>query len=148
MTVNFLDFIARANPDYVESLYQQYKNNPESVDERWALVFAGYEFASQNGAAVEAAPALRVSDLVDAYRNFGHLIADLDPLGHSPRAHPFLELSRFGFGPADLGRVVSSGTFHGLTDVPLAELIEALSATYCRTCDAAIPSSSSRTPSA
>ena len=90
VVVNFLDFIARANPDYVEGLYRQYKSDPKSVDERWALVFAGYEFASQNGAAVppEGAPALRVADLVEAYRNFGHLIADLDPLGHSPRSHP------------------------------------------------------------
>jgi len=38
--VSFLDFIARANPDYVESLYRQYKNDPASVDERWALVWS------------------------------------------------------------------------------------------------------------
>jgi 2-oxoglutarate dehydrogenase E1 component len=133
--VNFLDFIARANPDYVESLYRQYKEDPASVDERWALVFAGYEFASRNGGALaaEGEPALRVADLVDAYRNFGHLIADLDPLGHSPRAHPFLELERFGFGEDDLARTVSSGTFCGLAAVPLRELIEALRQTYCGT---------------
>ena len=133
--VNFLDFIARANPDYVEGLYRQYKSDPKSVDERWALVFAGYEFASQNGAVVapEGAPALRVADLVDAYRNFGHLIADLDPLGHSPRSHPYLELERFGLGADDLGRTVSSGSFRGLSDVPFGELIEALRETYCGT---------------
>jgi len=133
--VNFLDFIARANPDYVESLFRQYKQDPGSVDERWALVFAGYEFASRNGDApgAETAPALRVSDLVDAYRNFGHLTADLDPLGHSPRSHPFLELERFGFGEDDLSRTVTSGTFRGLADVRLSELLEALQQTYCGT---------------
>ena len=133
--MNFLDFIARANPDYVEGLYRQYKSDPKSVDERWALVVAGYEFASQNGAAVatEGAPALRVADLVEAYRNFGHLIADLDPLGHSPRSHPYLELERFGLGADDLGRTVSSGSFRGLSDVPFGKLIEALRETYCGT---------------
>jgi 2-oxoglutarate dehydrogenase E1 component len=133
--VNFLDFIARANPDYVEGLYRQYKSDPKSVDERWALVFAGYEFASQNGAPAvsEGEPALRVADLVEAYRNFGHLIADLDPLGHSPRAHPYLELERFGLGENDLGRTVSTGTFRGLADVPFSKLLEALRETYCGT---------------
>jgi 2-oxoglutarate dehydrogenase E1 component len=116
-------------------LYRQYKNDPTSVDERWALVFAGYEFASQNGAppASEGEPALRVADLVDAYRNFGHLIADLDPLGHSPRSHPYLELERFGLGENDFGRTVSSGTFRGLADVPFGKLLEALRETYCGT---------------
>ncbi|HSD11517.1 MAG TPA: thiamine pyrophosphate-dependent enzyme, partial [Candidatus Binatia bacterium] len=132
--MNFLDFIARANPEYVETLYRQFKSDPKSVDERWALVFAGYDFAEQHGAkTAQTGPALRVSDLVDAYRNFGHLIADLDPLGHSERSHPFLELDRFGFSSDDLGRVVSSSTFRGLDDVPLGELIDALRATYCGT---------------
>ena len=37
--VNMLDAIARANPEYLEALYQQYRRDPGSVDERWALVF-------------------------------------------------------------------------------------------------------------
>jgi 2-oxoglutarate dehydrogenase E1 component len=133
--VNFLDFIARANPEYVESLYRQFQNDPGSVDERWALVFAGYEFATRNGVTpvADGKPALRVADLVDAYRNFGHLIADLDPLGHSPRSHPYLELGRFGLDADDLRRTVSSGTFRGLADVRFGELIEALRETYCGT---------------
>ncbi len=133
--MNFLDFIARANPEYVEGLYRQFKDDPASVDERWALVFAGYEFATRNGAAPspESEPALRVADLVEAYRNFGHLIADLDPLGHSPRSHPYLELGRFGLAADDLRRTVSSGTFRGLADVPFGELLEALRETYCGT---------------
>ncbi len=133
--MNFLDFIARANPEYVEGLYRQFKDDPASVDERWALVFAGYEFASRNGAvpSSDGEPALRVADLVEAYRNFGHLIADLDPLGHSPRSHPYLELGRFGLTADDLRRTVSSGTFRGLVDVPFAELLDALRETYCGT---------------
>ena len=132
--MNFLDFISRANPDYVESLYQQYKSDPASVDERWALVFAGYEFAAANGGPEAGAePALRVADLVDTYRNYGHLIADLDPLGKSPRSHPMLELEQFGFSREDLDRAVSSGSFGGLTTVALRELLEALRETYCGT---------------
>ncbi len=131
--MNFLDFIARSSPDYVESLYAQYKADPASVDERWALVFAGYEFAGRNGAPASDGEPLRVEDLVEAYRNFGHLIADLDPLGHSPRSHPYLELERFGFAEKDMPRAVTSGTFCGLTTPPLSELLGALRETYCGT---------------
>jgi 2-oxoglutarate dehydrogenase E1 component len=132
--MNVLDFIARANPEYVESLYRQFKSDPASVDERWALVFAGYEFARPDGAAIAGEkPALRVSDLVEAYRNFGHLVADLDPLGHSPRSHPFLDLERFGFARDDLSCPASSSSFRGPTDASLGALIEALSETYCGT---------------
>jgi 2-oxoglutarate dehydrogenase complex dehydrogenase (E1) component-like enzyme len=43
------DSIARANPDYVEALYRRYRADPRSVDESWALVFAGYDFALAGG---------------------------------------------------------------------------------------------------
>ncbi|MBI2963164.1 MAG: 2-oxoglutarate dehydrogenase E1 component [Deltaproteobacteria bacterium] len=131
--MSFLDFIARANPEYVESLYRQYRADPASIDERWALMFAGYEFAGRSDALEPQEPAPRVADLVEAYRNFGHLIADLDPLGHSPRSHPFLELQKFGFGADDLARTVSSGSVCGLTKAPLGELLGALHETYCGT---------------
>jgi 2-oxoglutarate dehydrogenase complex dehydrogenase (E1) component-like enzyme len=45
------DSIARANPEYVEALYRRYREDPRSVDERWALVFAGYDFALAGGPA-------------------------------------------------------------------------------------------------
>ena len=38
-----LDFINRANADYVDGLYQEYLRDPESVDPQWALFFAGFE---------------------------------------------------------------------------------------------------------
>ena len=44
------DEIARASPEYVEALYQQFRRDPASVDERWALLFKGYEFGAGIGA--------------------------------------------------------------------------------------------------
>jgi 2-oxoglutarate dehydrogenase complex dehydrogenase (E1) component-like enzyme len=43
--MNALDAIARANPHYVESLSQQYRRDPRSVEPHWALVFAGHDLA-------------------------------------------------------------------------------------------------------
>ena len=131
-----LDFLARANPDYVDSLYRQWKEDPSAVDERWALVFAGYDFASEHrppAAADGAEPVVGVFDLVHSYRELGHLIADLDPLGHSPRSHPLLRLEEFGFSEADLDRTFPTGSFRGLDRTPLRDLLRALLETYCGT---------------
>ncbi len=96
------DSIARANPEYVEALYRRYRADPRSVDERWALVFAGYNFALAAGSSASGRTSPPVADLVHSYRELGHLIADVDPLDRSPHRHPLLELGEFGFEEADL----------------------------------------------
>ena len=86
------DFFNQANADYIEQLYEQYQADPASVDERWASFFAGFQAASLPGlptpnlvsaalARAELAASDRVSHLVHSYREMGHLVADLDPLG-------------------------------------------------------------------
>ncbi len=84
-------------------------------------------------AAVTAAPDLQISDLIHNYREHGHLIANLDPLGHNMTHHAFLDLSEFGLTDKDLDRTVNSGNFrvHGCNT--LRDLIQALHATYCGT---------------
>jgi 2-oxoglutarate dehydrogenase E1 component len=107
-----LDELTRANPAFVLSLWEDYRRDPRSVDERWALIFAGLEYGlAARGEALQApatapAPAGAVVALVQAFRDFGHLAADLDPLGHSPREHPLLRPEERGLGEADLDRVV------------------------------------------
>src|SRR6187401_186421 len=141
------EFISRANADYIEQIYQQYQKDPDSVDGRWAVFFAGLE-ASGNGdnghhaaqtvslrrvGAAAPEPSIGAFDLIHSYREYGHLIANLDPLGHNNLAHPLLEPSEFGFTDADLDRVVDCPTFKGTERVKLQELIRMLRATYCGT---------------
>jgi 2-oxoglutarate dehydrogenase E1 component len=141
--VSRLDFIGQADPQYLEELYQRFLRDPGSVDEQWALFFAGFEMAHDNGASAAArakpatgeaaAPVLGVFDLIHSYRELGHLVANLDPLGHNAENHPLLEPAEFGFSEADLDRVVECGNFKGCTTATLHELIETLRATYCST---------------
>jgi 2-oxoglutarate dehydrogenase E1 component len=136
--VSNLDFINRANADYVDALYRSFLRDPASVDERWALFFAGFEAAGGNGTRTLAAPApsappLGVFDLIHSYRELGHLIATLDPLGHNQTSHPLLEPSEFGFRDADMDRVVDCPTFKHCTRARVRDLIELLRATYCGT---------------
>ena len=92
-------------------------------------------FLTERGAIPEGAPAegaaLRIYDLVHAHRMHGHLIANLDPLGRSPRTHPYLDTSEFGFSESDLDQAVSCPTFKGLTQGTVREFMQALRETYC-----------------
>src|SRR5262249_7312826 len=131
-----LDAVVLANKDYVAEQYRRYQADPSSVDEAWALFFAGFELGAEgNGhgpqAAVpqitETAPiaaepetvAAGITDLVHSYRELGHLVAHLNPLAPKPAGHPLLEPEEFGFSDADLDRVVDVAPFRGATRLPL-----------------------------
>src|SRR5688500_20283971 len=80
-----LDFVNRANADYIERLYEQYQRDPRSLDEFWQAYFAGVETAGgrgvhpPTGAAGEGPPALTlgVHHLAHSARELGHYGARL-----------------------------------------------------------------------
>ncbi len=125
------------NPTYVEELYQQWRENPASVLPDWDTFFAGFDFAASTGLTVSAEEAhaqAQVASLISAYRNQGHLIADLDPLGDQLQSLPGLELPEFGFSESDLDRVFDVGSLVSETPrITLRELLDILRATYCNT---------------
>ncbi len=141
------DIINRSNADYIDRLYEQYHQDPRSIDAYWQAFFAGFEAAggraatltgafdsAQPAAPTEAGAAVIVNHLVHSYRELGHFIADLDPLGHNRQTHPLLELGHFGLTPADLDKRVAECDFRGVQpNVTLRELIVKLRATYCST---------------
>ena len=139
-----------ASKDWVAEQYRRWKDDPASVDERWAIFFAGFDLATDgngdgtpqafsNGNGAQAivdtgdVRVLGVYGLVEAYRERGHLMAHLNPLEPAPAEHPDLDYDEFGFGEADLDRIVDPAPFKGLGQVPLRELVRCLRDTYCRT---------------
>jgi 2-oxoglutarate dehydrogenase E1 component len=144
------DLANSQNVEYVEQLYQQYRRDPRSVPAAWHTFFAGFELGLARADAAKAdagktasAPAadqtnrgsitVGVFDVVHSYRELGHFIAILDPLGHSRSDHPLLHLDNFNLAETDLDRQVGRGGFQGQTDGSLRDLIEKLRLTYCRT---------------
>ena len=107
-----LDFVNRANAEYIDQLYEQYQRDPRSVDELAGLFrrlrnAGGRGFVAASGtepAKSRAALTLGVHNLVHSYRELGHFVANLDPLGHDRPSHPLLDLSEFGLTAADLDR--------------------------------------------
>jgi len=82
------------NADYLEALYEQWRKDPSSVNGQWQVFFQGFDLAMcpRTCTAVdEAKKQSAVASLIYAYRNQGHLIADLDPLGNNLDHHPDLE---------------------------------------------------------
>lgn len=139
--MELFDFFSRANAEYIEQLYQQYQQDPQGVDERWAVFFAGFEAGNSGGSVLEkllssksGSPAEGVNHLVHSYRELGHFIANLNPLGENRDEHPLLGLSEFGFHPTDdMSRTVGNGGFSGPTGPTLGELLASLKTTYCGT---------------
>ena len=138
------DIINRANAEYIDELYQQYQRDPRSVETTWQAFFAGFDAgAARNqtpggthpGEPPHGAHELTtgVYDLVHSYRELGHFVARLDPLGNDRPSHPLLNLSEFGLTTEDLDKPSIKGGFHGETNGTLRDLIEKLRATYCRT---------------
>jgi len=78
----------------------------------------------------------KIIDLISAYRNLGHLQANIDPLGlYRGIDNPTLKLSYYGFTDADLNTSFNVGTFRGLNKetATLNDIYTALCQTYSRT---------------
>ncbi|HOA88992.1 MAG TPA: multifunctional oxoglutarate decarboxylase/oxoglutarate dehydrogenase thiamine pyrophosphate-binding subunit/dihydrolipoyllysine-residue succinyltransferase subunit [Propioniciclava tarda] len=75
----------------------------------------------------------RVIQLIEAYRTWGHLVADTDPLEYRQRNHPDLDLSNHGLTIWDLDREFPVGTFggHDRETMTLRDILAQLRRSYC-----------------
>ncbi|MGF7121051.1 2-oxoglutarate decarboxylase [Rhodococcus sp. BE178] len=77
----------------------------------------------------------RVLELIAAYRNRGHLMADTDPLQFVKdkfRSHPDLDVTTHGLTLWDLDREFNVGGFHGKARMKLRDVLSILRDAYCR----------------
>ncbi|MDX8413420.1 MAG: 2-oxoglutarate dehydrogenase E1 component [Mariprofundales bacterium] len=145
--------------DYLEALYAQWSNNPAAVDPQWQRLFANGDetcadsgsnhrqylaqietsFRSKAGVSVKAATAKnfdieypsRAIYLIHAWRVYGHLQAELDPLQlNPPTPSPELELRYYGLSEADLGIEFPTGDLPGSDRQPLRDILATLARTY------------------
>lgn len=120
------------NLEYLESLYHQFKNSPESVGMEWKRFFEGVEFAnSKDGAFGLSEKELDVYHLISAYRNYGHYEADLDPLTNTPVPSDQLSLNKFNLTEKDLDQNFQIGSLIGKPNASLRDIIKHLRSVYC-----------------
>ncbi|MGF6883355.1 2-oxoglutarate decarboxylase [Nocardia sp. GAS34] len=78
---------------------------------------------------------VRVQELIAAYRNHGHLMADTDPLRlvkDKFRSHPDLDVTQHGLTLWDLDREFNVAGFHGQERMKLRDVLSILRDAYCR----------------
>lgn len=92
---------------------------------RWV---ADIEFARDE----EINKTARVQQLIHAYRTYGHLMADIDPLEYKQRSHPDLDVVTHGLTLWDLDREFATGGFGGKSFMPLRKILGILRDSYCR----------------
>jgi 2-oxoglutarate dehydrogenase E1 component len=135
-------FVFNAHPNYIDNLYQQYRQNPETVEEGWRVFFKGFDFAASgngaagNGAATADATSLNVKEmlvyaLIEGYRNRGHLLSTTNPIRKRKDRRPYLSLEDFHLSEADLDTVFQAGNEIGLKNATLRLIFAKLNEVYC-----------------
>lgn len=143
----------RSNLELLEESYRRWRDDPNSVDASWRHFFEGFELGSSglgsagatadgNDARELARAQAAVTRLIDAYREVGHYLANLDPLRlNTPRdahetprdAHELLDPSAFGLTEADMNREFFTNHNDERSLAKLRDILSLLRETYCRT---------------
>ncbi|EPV3840031.1 2-oxoglutarate dehydrogenase E1 component [Morganella morganii] len=151
-------FLAGENQAYIEDIYEDYLNDPASVDESWREIFDSLPKAditeqphsqtrdyfrrlakdstryhtSVSDPAMDSKQ-VKVLQLINAFRFRGHQNANLDPLGlWKQEPVPDLDPAFHNLTKADFNETFNVGSFAiGSETMQLSELFDALKRIYC-----------------
>jgi 2-oxoglutarate dehydrogenase E1 component len=139
-----LSYLSNADTAYIESLYQAYKEDAESVEFGWRKFFEGFDFGKQSetsaaapGGPGSAPPAqvlkeINVLNMINGYRDRGHLFTKTNPVRERRKYYPGKELETFGLTEADLDTVFNAGVEVGLGPAKLRDIRQLIEETYCQ----------------
>ncbi len=137
-------YLSNADITSIDALYTQYKQDPQSVDISWQRFFEGFEFqkaefevlpggaTASPAATSEMAKEFKVINLINGYRQRGHLFTETNPVRERRKHKPNLDLENFGLSDADLDTVFHAGTEIGIGDAKLRDIIAHLKDCYCK----------------
>ena len=147
--------ISAGHAAYLENLYEVFINNPEELSKEWLNFFTDLpshpksngetshqeiirEFKNISRSSVISKISVderqgKVIRLIQSYRNRGHLMAKLDPLGMTERrVVEDLSIEFHGLSNKDLDEVFYTDTFKtGSKKLSLREIIRKLDEIYC-----------------
>ncbi|MGB4397871.1 MAG: 2-oxoglutarate dehydrogenase E1 component [Daejeonella sp.] len=134
-----LSYISHANSAYIDSIYQSYKQDPNSVEFGWQKFFEGFDFGRGSAAEVVSAETpdhflkeINVLNMINGYRQRGHLFTKTNPVRERRSYFPGKELVTFGLQESDLETVFNAGVEVGLGPAKLKDIIELIEQTYCQ----------------
>jgi 2-oxoglutarate dehydrogenase E1 component len=139
-------YITNSHPTFIEGLYKQFLEAPESIDPDIKKFFEGFDFAMQNGASTNLSATatttnvasgnidwmseIKVYRLILGYRNKGHLIATTNPIRERKDRQANLDLGFFGLTDADLTKTFNAGSLIGLGATTLKNILAHLKKAY------------------
>ena len=134
-----LSYLSNANSEYIDSLYQSYKEDPNAIDFGWQKFFEGFDFGRGSEAGVVSAETpdhffkeIKVLNLINGYRQRGHLFTKTNPVRERRSYFPGKDLSTFGLEESDLNTVFNAGVEVGLGAATLKEILALVEQTYCQ----------------
>ena len=137
MSTKDYSYVSNAHPEFIDNIYQEYLDNPETVDRDWKIFFEGFDF-TKDTAELDSAGGIspkefQVIDLINAYRRKGHLEAETNPIRDRKNRNAHLNIEAFGLNSADLKQEFYAGNILGLGKTTLQKIIDHLRKIYCQT---------------
>ena len=135
-------YIANAHGNYIDELYQSYKEDPGNVDESWQRFFEGFEFSLQKYGEAPAAPLddsslspkeTKVRNLIHAYRTRGHLESNTNPVRKRRDHKALLSIEDHGLSEADMDTEFEVGAVIGIGKASLRKILDSLKKIYSST---------------
>lgn len=146
-------FLNAAHTEFFAQLYDQYIENPDSVEPSWRSFFQGFDFgmttyneenpvtylanlAAGDVESVHVSEKLQkefnVLKLIDGYRSRGHLFTKTNPVRERRTSSPTLDIENFGLSKADLNTVFDAARVIKIKPCSLQEIIRHLDSIYCQ----------------
>jgi len=134
-------FLNAAHTAYFAELYDQYLQNPDSVEPSWRAFFQGFDFGAESFGeestgttqvvTKEVVPEnvkkeFQVVQLINGYRTRGHLFTRTNPVRERRKYEPTLALENFELSESDLDKTFEAGEILGIGKTTLRKIIEHL----------------------
>ncbi len=136
-TMDKVSYVGNADVTAIDHLYKMYQQDPESVDIGWKKFFEGFDFARTNYEDGGDIPEnfqkeFKVINLINGYRNRGHLFTKTNPVRERRKYSPTLDIENFGLDVSDINSVFQAGEEIGIGAASLGDIIHHLELTYCQ----------------
>lgn len=138
-------FLNAIHTEYIEEKYKRYLKYPDSIEPSWRSFFQGFDFANKSYdnksfekidinsiISNDIAKEFKVINLINGYRQRGHLFTKTNPVRQRRTYTPTLNYENFGLTSSDLSESFNAAEIIGLgRRCTLKEIIEHLESMYC-----------------
>lgn len=134
-------YLGNIEPQTIDRMYQQFISDPASVSPDWQNFFRGFDFATSQFPSIDGFSEketrifrneFNVIDLINAYRQRGHLFTKTNPVRTRRQYSPTLALENFGLSDNDLESTFQAGNEIGIGKTTLKKIVKHLQDTYCQ----------------